>query len=193
MKPASLFVGYHGCDRAVAEQVLRDGRGLKASENAYDWLGHGIYFWENDPRRALQWAEFQKTRGKLKDPSVLGAYIQPANCLDLTEQASLDLIAEAYESLKADADFFDCPMPENKPAKKTDSDLLLRELDCAVINRLYFKRKDAGLNAFDAVRGPFWEGDSLYPGARIQRKTHIQIAVRDESAIIGYFRPGATR
>ena len=39
-----LTVGYHGCDRSVAEDVLMDGKHLKANENTYDWLGKGIYF-----------------------------------------------------------------------------------------------------------------------------------------------------
>ena len=38
-------IGYHGCDETVAEQLLDTGV-FKPSTNAYDWLGHGIYFWE---------------------------------------------------------------------------------------------------------------------------------------------------
>lgn len=38
-------IGYHGCDRAVAEKVLQNKTHLKQSDNSYDWLGPGIYFW----------------------------------------------------------------------------------------------------------------------------------------------------
>jgi hypothetical protein len=42
---SSFVLGYHGCDKKVGERVLA-GERLKPSENEYDWLGHGIYFWE---------------------------------------------------------------------------------------------------------------------------------------------------
>ncbi len=49
----SVLIGYHGCDRETGERVLAGETELIASTNDYDWLGHGIYFWENDPERAL--------------------------------------------------------------------------------------------------------------------------------------------
>jgi len=33
---------------------------LRISENSYDWLGSGIYFWANNSHRALEYAEFLK-------------------------------------------------------------------------------------------------------------------------------------
>ena len=33
------------------------GANLNSSENDYDWLGSGIYFWEEGPKRALEWAQ----------------------------------------------------------------------------------------------------------------------------------------
>lgn len=53
---SSTFVlGYHGCDRTVGEKLL-SGEDFKKSENSYDWLGAGIYFWENNPKRGLDFA-----------------------------------------------------------------------------------------------------------------------------------------
>ncbi len=49
-----LVIGYHGCDRTVAEDVLLRGGTLKPSANPYDWLGKGIYFWEHGPDRGLE-------------------------------------------------------------------------------------------------------------------------------------------
>lgn len=49
---ASFILGYHGCDEAVAEKVLA-GEDFKPSDNDYDWLGSGIYFWEANPQRGL--------------------------------------------------------------------------------------------------------------------------------------------
>jgi hypothetical protein len=62
-------IAYHGCDESVARRVLLDGEKLEASENDYDWLGHGIYFWEHGKQRALEWAIYQAKRGrKIRQP-----------------------------------------------------------------------------------------------------------------------------
>ena len=50
----AFVLGFHGCDQKTAERVVSTGRHLQPSRNDYDWLGHGVYFWENDPLRAKQ-------------------------------------------------------------------------------------------------------------------------------------------
>jgi hypothetical protein len=59
----SFVLGYHGCDRDIAEEVLSGKFALAPSKNEYDWLGHGVYFWEHNPRRALEWAKSLKKEG----------------------------------------------------------------------------------------------------------------------------------
>ena len=54
--PWNRFVlGYHGCDRSIMNDILTGKSGLQASRNDYDWLGNGVYFWEdsNDPCRLV--------------------------------------------------------------------------------------------------------------------------------------------
>ncbi|MCC8028629.1 MAG: hypothetical protein LIO75_02320 [Lachnospiraceae bacterium] len=51
-----LVLGFHGCRQDIFENVIYHGERLKASSNAYDWLGHGIYFWEQNYQRAYEWA-----------------------------------------------------------------------------------------------------------------------------------------
>jgi len=65
MPSQSLVVGYHGCDRSLAESVVAAKEDLKPSHNAWDWLGHGIYFWEDSCARALRWAEAERRGGKI--------------------------------------------------------------------------------------------------------------------------------
>ncbi len=55
-RPTAFVLGYHGCSREVGEAVLSGDTHLKKSENAYDWLGPGVYFWEGSPKRAMQFA-----------------------------------------------------------------------------------------------------------------------------------------
>ena len=44
--------GYHGTTKDVALEIKRNG--FRASENAYDWLGDGVYFWQDAPSRAWE-------------------------------------------------------------------------------------------------------------------------------------------
>ena len=71
---------------------------------------------------------------------------------------------------------------------QNSADLLLRDLDCAVIESLHQLRKKSAEPALDTVRGVFVEGDPLFPGSGIYEKTHIQIAVRNPDCIKGTFR-----
>jgi hypothetical protein len=64
-KFARIVVGYHGCTRTFADALLLGKIPIaqwNKSENAYDWLGEGIYFWEHSPGRALRWATEQFRR-----------------------------------------------------------------------------------------------------------------------------------
>jgi hypothetical protein len=174
-----FVLGYHGCDAKAAESLLA-GSPFQWSRNAYDWLGSGAYFWENDPVRGVRWAQEIKARGgRIKNPAVVGAIIDPGLCLDLTNQASLDVIKTAYDGLKALTE----TLGETLVSNHTDT--LRRPLDNAVLNYLYESMPDP---KFQTVRGTFTEGGALYDGAQIQAKTHVQIAVRDTTCIRGVFR-----
>jgi hypothetical protein len=187
--PVSLVLGFHGCDKNIGEQVL-DGkiRHLHRSENDYDWLGHGIYFWEYNPDRALEFARDLQTNprsGKkpIKRPFVLGAVIDPGICLNLLETKSLRLVRASYELLRKAHETAGIPMPENKKDPRT-GELLRRNLDCAVIEALH---ESSGFR-YDTVRGAFLEGSTLYQNSGFQEKNHIQICVRNPRCIKGYFR-----
>lgn len=50
----NLIFAFHGCDQSLCDELVSNPEcQLKYSENNYDWLGKGMYFWENDPDRAL--------------------------------------------------------------------------------------------------------------------------------------------
>lgn len=171
------------------------------SDRDYDWLGHGRYFWEGDPQRALEWAQAREAQGKIRKAAVVGAVIDLGNCLDLTKRSDCELLADAYNSLAAAFAAAKIELPENRDPKTVRlGDKLLRYLDCAVIQHLHKNIDDEareqinkGLKPqvlpFDTVRGLFPEGESLYAGGGFYSLTHTQIAVRNDSSIIGYFRP----
>ena len=164
---------------------------LLPSSNDYDWLGGGIYFWENNPHRASDWAKTlqrheRPVRRKVSEPFVLGAVIDPGNCLDLLESESIEILETSHEELVQTFDRVGLTLPRNIVV---EGELLVRRLDCAVINYVHQRRTDDNKQAFDTVRAAFVEGIPLYPGAGFQRRTHIQICVRNPKQIIGYFRP----
>ena len=76
-------------------------------------------------------------------------------------------------------------VPDKLPLNKG----LLHHRDCAVINYgLPWLTKLFGIE-FQTVRGMFQEGEPVFEGSDIREKSHIQIAVRDPSCILGYFKP----
>ncbi|MDR2850213.1 MAG: hypothetical protein LBW77_06710 [Verrucomicrobiota bacterium] len=188
MKGNSLVLGYHGCDREFGEALLAGSAAFKPSVNRYDWLGSGVYFWENNPARAREWARFMQKRGKIKEPFAVGAVLDVGECLDTTEATSLEAIKASYDALAKAAALTGEVLPKNKKANSKNEELIFRDLDCLVINYLHALREEDGLSPFDTVRGAFWEGRDLYPGSGIKEKTHIQICVRSMDNIKGVFR-----
>ena len=67
-------------------------------------------------------------------------------------------------------------------------DLVLRRLDCAVIQTLHDVRKSGGEPAIDTVSGVFIEGEPIYERAGFYEKTHVQICVCNADCIRGVFR-----
>ncbi len=185
-----LVIGYHGCDRAVGERVLLSGERLQPSDNRYDWLGRGIYFWEHGPHRALDWAREMQTRGKIAEPFVLGAFIHLGRCFDLTDTDATQHLAGWFDQLVRGCKAAGQPVPRNEGHEEGDHDLLLRFLDCAVLNLGLDELDDReGQIVYQTVRGVFPEGHPAFAGSRIRSKTHVQIAVRDAACVLGYFRP----
>ncbi len=199
-----VVVGFHGCDRTVFEKVIKQGEHLSNSENDYDWLGHGIYFWEGSYERAFEWA---KKSPKVKTPAVIGAFIKLGNCIDLLDSEHLKKVKSAYEILKSECEKLGQNLPQNKHNISGVS--LVRELDCKVVLRLQqlnneLIAEDLGFSGvtgtnkrkiqnhiqfIDSVRGMFPEGDELYEGAGFRAKSHIQLCIINPNSIMGYFDP----
>ena len=170
----TIVYGFHGTDGRCADDVISGReRHLTPSKNEYDWLGEGIYFWESNPERALQWAEDRKKQ----KPSVIGAIIDLGRCLNLLEAESLINLKLAYSEYERITKEQKRPLAKN--SKK------FNYLDCAVINTLC----ELAAEKYDTVRGVFWEGEELYPSALFKEKNHIQICVRNPKCILGYFNP----
>lgn len=188
-RPSFVF-GFHGLDRALAFDILNGKTPFRHSNNSYDWLGHGIYFWENSLERARQYAEedSRRKRSPIKEPFVLGAVIDLGECLDLLDQKYLDLVRESYLQLRDVLAAKGQELPTNRDFSTGDFDFKRRELDCAVIRYTHQLAAEQGVR-FDTVRAAFWEGEPLYEAAGFRRQNHIQIAVINPDCIKGVFLP----
>ncbi len=179
-------IGFHSCDEVLGRNLLMGRDELKASDNAWDWLGPGCYFWESDPSRALKYAienakGIQKNKEAIKTPCVIGAIIELGNCLNLVEAESLGILSESYDGLNELLETLGLPMPVNSEYN--------RALDCAVIKYIHESNKKAGGKAYDTIRCAFPEGVEAFPGSKITSKLHIQICVCNPDCIKGYFLP----
>jgi len=186
----SFVLGFHGCDKQVGEKVLAGKDRLNPSQNDYDWLGNGIYFWENNPNRALDYAKElkkypQRVKSIIKTPFVIGAIIDLGCCLNLLDARFIDVVKTGYKLLQQTLKKSNVEMPKNKHIG-TSRELLLRNLDCAVIQMVH--QVDT-TQKYDTVRGVFTEGTPLYENSGFQEKSHIQICVVNPNCIKGYFYP----
>lgn len=135
----------------------------------------------------MEWAQARKN---VKNPTVVGAIIHLGNCFDLLDRKATKLLSEVYP------DFLELmrkqgkELPKNESLNPDDRDFLLRRLDCSVLNWALGNLDQNHDNpAYDSVRSLFQEDEPAFVGSAIKLKSHIQIAVRNPSCILGYFRP----
>jgi hypothetical protein len=170
--------------------VFAGKRSLTASENDYDWLGHGVYFWEHNAQRAYEFAcevrdRPHHGRQKIKMPAVAGAIIDLGFCLNLLDSRFIEMVKQAYDDLVLFHQAAEEPLPSNSGGP----DRPLRRLDCAVIQMLHATREERREPPLDTVRAAFIEGGPIYEEAGFNAKNHIQLCVRNTACIKGYFRP----
>lgn len=167
-------VGFHGTTQKRAEEIVLSGE-FKASENDYDWLGHGIYFWEYAPKQAWQWARTRFEDGD--DIAVVGAMIRLGNCLDLLDPDNLQIVKNAHQLLQ---DFAGEDLPENRNSRKY--------LDCAVFQYLHRMIDEHGQTPVDTSRAvyvPTGQDKRVWTRSWLYEQTHIQLCVTNAKNILG--------
>lgn len=162
-----IAVAYHGTTAEAAEAILREG--FKTSENTYDWLGDGIYFFQGPPERAREWAVEH-----CADPAVIGCEIAIVDFLDLTNPEWTRFLTEQYDQYLTHCR----EVGEELPVQRGKAHRLDRE----VINYSVGALRREGVPV-RGVRGVFIEGDVVYPDSAIYALAHVQIAVLDATVI----------
>ncbi len=203
MSGEAAIVAFHGCDVVTRDLLVRGQLDhLAHSDNQYDWLAPGAYFFEGDLERALLFAtaacqhpEKRYTAVPIATHAAVGAVLKVTNWLDMTTQAGVREFSLAYQSLVAGLIASGAPVPQNRPAGEDDADIIYRALDSAVFTWLHSSRESQRppLPPFQAVRAAFHQGPKVAPTSGFYVNTHIQIALRNDSCIVGWFLPRGAR
>jgi hypothetical protein len=194
-----VLIAYHGCDITTRDDLV-SGRlkQLNQSNNKYDWLGPGAYFFEGDVERALLFAQAaynnptkRYTAKPIATPAAVGAILQVQSWLDMTTQAGIKEFSMAYQFLAAGLVAEGKKPPQNAPADNTDADIIYRALDNAVFTWLHHARasRNPPSPPFQAVRAAFHQGPEVAPTSGFHASTHIQISLRDNNCVKGWFLP----
>lgn len=165
--------GFHGTSTTAADSIVQNG--FKVSRNEYDWLGDGVYFFQDAPQRALEWAI--KHHGT--SAAVVGSVIRLAGCIDLLDIRWFQMLNETYDSFLQRLKNAGIPLPVQTSGA--------HRLDRAVINYAAGVLGSQG-TVVRSVRAAFAEGAPAFPGSALYDRTHVQIAVRDVSLIENVWR-----
>ena len=197
----NLIIGFHGCDLRVRDKLLNHPNEIVISKKPYDWLGHGMYFWENNYERAMQWAEDKKRRGAVETPAVIGAVLFLGYCCDLTDSKCIGNLANAYALMAERSRQLGRKLPVNRDMPHDQHrDKLLRDLDCSTIEYMHdylvtkvrhdIRQKGfSQTKVFDSTRGIFTEGGPAFESSEIQARTHTQLCIRNLNCIQDFFLP----
>ena len=163
-----VLLGYHGTSTSASSRILSEG--FTPSANEYDWLGDGVYFFQDAPHRAMEWAE-----QRFDEPSVIRAHISLDGCMDLLDIEWFSFLNDAFDEYLARAKRLGLSLPIQTPGA--------HRLDRVVINYAIDLLERAG-SPVRSVRAAFSEGRALFPGSAIYDRAHVQIAVRDLTVVL---------
>jgi len=170
-------VGYHGTTLATAKRIVARDTTFTPSQNTYDWLGHGIYFWEYGPQQAYNWARHQYSANTRV--AVVASMIRLGNCFDLLDPTNADTLVRTKRLLERTLTESGETLPRNYNVRK--------HLDCAVFELFYEMQNEAGepIDTARAVYVPTSTRKRLWSKSWLYRETHIQLCVRDPRCILG--------
>lgn len=172
-------IGYHGTtsDRgeSIQQDGLRPGRGRRPR-----WLGTGVYFFQDGLKHAENWARFLCTIRPNEKPIVISASIDLSNGLDLADASywsqirDLVRIATPPDQKQIDVSgLLSIPPPPNLGINHEDSYYM----------SLFAAKLQSEGHSVKTIRAAFIEGSPIFPSSWLFDQSHIQICVRDPSAI----------
>ncbi len=157
-------IGFHGTTKQAADHILTTN--FIPSKNPYDWLGDGVYFFQDAPERAWEWALDNHGR----EAAVVRAELSLVDCIDMLDTVWSHFMTQAYDqflNLYKRAGF-------TLPSQSYGAHRLDRE----VVNYVVGVLATEGM-IVRCVRSSFSEGHPVYPDSAFYSHSHVQIAVRD--------------
>jgi hypothetical protein len=166
---APVVRGYHGTSATQAAAILRDG--FLPSDNDYDCLGNGVYFFEEGLAPARAWAK----RAHPREPAVIRADIRLEDCMDLKDSMGwVPVLAQAHDEVLRISREEGLPLPQQTSGAHR-LDRVVIEFTVAILEREGIPVR--------CVRGVFAEGEPAFPGSFLSEGSHVQVAVRDRELI----------
>jgi hypothetical protein len=166
--------GYHGTSRSRAETILTEG--FRPSTNGYDWLGTGVYFWQDAPNHARYWAR----QNYPQEPVVIKSRLRlDSTCIDLLDMPHIDnpnFWADSYNEFLGMYRRAGRSLPTQNPDIPGK-----RYLDCSFLD--YLINSVFGFDPRGAIRSAFIEGERIFPNSAIFDRSHVQISIIDLSLI----------
>lgn len=179
--------GYHATSSENVESILENG--FRLSENAEDWLGDGIYFWQDAPARAWQYAKEKRQQERFNGtPAVVGAQILlPLGAtIDLFDAHWIHRLRRKYFQLLSGMLRGGMEIEEYEKTFRQSTDIetpKARRVDRLVINSLVGEIAVREGHPIMAVRASFPEGAPVYPESGFRTKSHVQLAIREPKLI----------
>jgi len=159
---------YHIGAISDIEFMVETGNGLKWSKGVHDWLGGGIYFWED-----LSWAEWWQSERwpesiDVQAGAILAASLSTEYLLDLGNRH--DAKTFRHEAKKALSNI----QGRKSGIPKNDRSNQIYALDCAIANSVKEEIQGYGKHG---LRMPFHLGESLSENGNFYADQHIQICL----------------
>ncbi|MCD5406232.1 MAG: hypothetical protein LRZ99_00885 [Desulfotomaculum sp.] len=157
-----VLLGFHGTTVANAEKILQEGR-FKISADEDEWLGEGVYFFENDIKQAYYWCVKERN---YKSWAILKGDIKAEIIFDLT-------LTDHWE------EFLKILKEIEKRYKKRKDGTPRKLLNFVVLNIIY-KQKP-----YDVVRAVFDVSEAETPTFKRTniKPVQIQLCVRNHDCI----------
>jgi hypothetical protein len=160
--------GYHGTSHSRAQRILAEG--FRPSMNGYDWLGTGVYFWQDAPNHALHWARKIYPQEPVVIKSRLRLDATWIDLLDMSDIDNPDFWLDSYNRFTEMCHGAGQSLPTQNPDIPGK-----RYLDCAFFD--YVKTSVFKTDPRGAIRSAFVEGKQIFPNSAIFDRTHVQIAI----------------
>ena len=161
--------GYHGTSIESANAIMSDE--FRLSRNPQDWLGDGVYFFQDGLERSWDWARDRYG----SQAAVIGVEIRLDDCIDLLDVTWNRVLAAAHDRFLHLYSQLGLNLPHQTRG--------VHRLDREVINYVIGVLAERGIT-IRCVRSAFGEGHPVYPNSAFLRHSHVQIAVRDINTCI---------